>query len=218
MISSFYILTFFIVSYIFQRYGWPTFDVGHPLDSILPKNEPQLHKAYDLHFRIPQFFIKQARDGPPYYKYIRRSLWIRDKIKQTMELSTACSCTGQCHSGKMNTKKIEFMFFLPTYSITLFSFCWPFPLFFSLGRGAGNHKVCENAMTFVECSGDIDKKGKSGESNCCIGTKCKNRRIAQHEWCGKIKVFDTKSHGWGVSKIIIIFLLVFFLIDSRFLK
>jgi hypothetical protein len=67
------------------------------------------------------------------------------------------------------------------------------------GRGEDDNKVCENAMTFVECSGDLDKKGKSGDSNCCIGTGCGNRRISQHNWCGKIKVFDTKSHGWGVT-------------------
>jgi len=62
------------------------------------------------------------------------------------------------------------------------------------GRGVDDGSQCENAMTFMEC---YDTKK---ESNCCLGSTCGNRRIAQRSWSvNKIKVFDTQSHGWGVK-------------------
>ena len=77
-------------------YGFPSID---DLDLILPNRLPEITRHRDLHFRIPQQFIKQARKGPPYYKNIGRSIWIRDVKEHPEEITTACSCKERCLSG-----------------------------------------------------------------------------------------------------------------------
>jgi hypothetical protein len=147
-------------------YGWPY--LSH-LPIILPKNDPCIMHTRDLHFRIPQHIVDQARTGPPYYKKIRRSIWVRDVKNVPQDITTECTCTTTCHSGRGNHNHEE------------------------------HEQQCENAMTYIECSETNKLKSTSETNCCVGKTCGNRRLQQHKWKNGDIKEFNTNSHGWGVK-------------------